>query len=84
MGKVIPLRNTHCTLWRMQELQAIGLLMVQVGELYGSIRFWTLPHKRMEILAHAHQVFTEAQVRHARYFAAIGTEVPPLALRNFN
>ena len=84
MGAVVPFRNMHCNLHRMQELQAIGMMMTEVQELYGSLRFWTLPHKRVEILTRAHQVFTEARRRHALYFASLGQEMPPLLLCNLN
>ena len=84
MSVVTPLRNAFSEVRRMQELQEIGLLYVQAEQLYGSLRLWTFPQKRFEILTKVELLLTEAHSRRGQYFASIGQEIPPMVLPNIN
>jgi hypothetical protein len=84
VNKVVALKNTHCALYRVNELRLIGDLIDEAERLYGSIRFWTLPRKRRRITALANAILEEAIARRTQYFLSLGRDVPPLVLQQPN
>lgn len=76
MGQVIPLKNVYCDLKRMQELQAIGLLLFKSGELFASLRPSMSYDYRDQIVTQANQLLDEAHERRVYYFLSVGLPSP--------
>lgn len=76
MGKVIPLQNVYCNLRRMQELQAIGELMIRAEQLFLSLNPLMAYAYREAIMKRAIELLTEAHQRRYIYFISQGKPAP--------
>jgi hypothetical protein len=76
MGQVVPLKNIYCDLKRMQELQAIGLLIFRAEQLFASLRPTMSFAYRAEILKRANELIEEVNERRVYYFLSVGLSAP--------
>jgi len=77
MGKVVPLQNVYCNLKRLEELQAIGDLLIKAEQLFSSLNPAMSYAYRDAIVKRAVEFLTEANERRELYFKSQGKASPP-------
>lgn len=76
MGTVVPLQNVYCNLRRMQELQAIGELIIKAEQLFLSLKPLMAYAYRDAIMKRAIELLQEAHERRYIYFISQGKPAP--------
>lgn len=76
MGKVVPLQNVYSNQWRLQQLVAIGELILKAELLFGSVHSDMDFAYREAIVLRATEFLAEANDRTDAYFHSQGLPAP--------